>query len=75
MFGHADAVRARRVDDQDAAGARGVDVDVVDAGAGAPDDTEVRCRGEKARIDGGRAADEQRVSVGEVGSECVGFAS
>ena len=38
VLGDADAVRARRVDDENAARAGGGHVDVVDAGAGAGDD-------------------------------------
>ena len=44
VLGDADAVGARRIDDQHAAGAGGGDVDVVDAGAGAGDDAQLRRR-------------------------------
>ena len=43
------------------------DVDVVDAGAGARDDAQVRRGGQQARVDLRGAADEQRVGVGEIG--------
>ena len=75
MFGDADAVRARRVHDENAACAGGSDVDVVDAGAGATDDAEVGGSRQQVGIDGRRAAHEERVSVCEVGGEYVGFAS
>ncbi len=75
VLGDADAVRARRVDDEDAARAGGGDVDVVDAGAGAGDDAEPRRRVHQRRVHFGRAADEQGVGVGEVGGERVRLAS
>ena len=44
QFRHADAVGAGRIHHHDAARAGGVDVDVVDAGAGARDGAELRRR-------------------------------
>ena len=42
VLGDADAVGAGRIDDEDAACGRGIDVDVVDARAGARDDAKPR---------------------------------
>ena len=73
MLGDADAVGAGRVDDEDAARARGGDVDVVDAGAGAGDRSAAcGAAASSARVDLRRAADEQRVGVGEIGGELGG---
>ncbi len=69
VLGDADAVRARRVDDENAARAGGGHVDVVDAGAGAGDDPELRRRGQQVGGDLRRAADEQRVGVRQRGRE------
>ena len=65
VLGDADAVGARRVDDQDAAAAGGRHVDVVHAGAGAADDAQARAALEQIGGDLGRAANEQRVGVGQ----------
>ena len=70
VLGDADAVGARRVDDEDAAGAGRRDVDVVDAGAGAGDDAQPRRGVEQRAVDLRRAADDQRVGVGQVVREC-----
>ena len=67
MFGHADAVGPRRVDDQHPARARRVEVDVVDAGARARDDLEPGRAGEQLGIHPGRAADDQGVGIHEGG--------
>ena len=75
VLGDADAVGARRVDDEDAAAAGGRHVDVVDAGAGAADDAQARRRGEQILGDLGRAAHEQRVGVGEVLGQIAGAAA
>ena len=71
MFGDADAVRARSVDDENAAGAGGRDVDVVDAGARASDDPDLRRRFEEFFVHLRRAADEQRVGVRQIGGKNV----
>jgi hypothetical protein len=71
VLGDADAVGAGRIDDQNAAGAGRSDVDVVDAGTGARDDSQLRRSGEQRRRDLRRAADHQCVGVGEVcGQRC-----
>ena len=75
VLGDADAVGARRVDDEDAARAGGGDVDVVDAGAGAGDDAQPRRGSMQRRGDLRRAAHEQRVGVGEIGGELGGLAA
>ena len=66
VFGHADAVRAGCIHDDDAAIRGGSDVDVVHAGAGTGDYPEPGGGSDELRIDLGRAANDQRVSVGEV---------
>ena len=72
QFRDADAVGARRVHHDDAARAGGVDVDVVDAGAGARDGAQLR-RG-RNQIGGHfrGAAHDDRVGVGEIGGEFGG---
>ncbi len=72
VLGHADAVRPRCVDDEDAAAAGGGDVDVVDTGAGARDDSQPGRRVHQPRVHLGRAPDEQGVGAGEIGGERVG---
>ncbi len=67
MLGGAVDVRRRRVDDQDAAGGGGVDVDVVQADAGAGDDLELGAGGEHLGVHGGRRAHQQRVGLGHRG--------
>ena len=49
VLGDADAVGARRVDDENAAALAAGDVDVVDAGAGARDDAQAGSAGEQRR--------------------------
>ena len=66
VFGHADAVRAGCIHDDDAAIRGGGDVDVVHAGAGTGDYPKPWGGSDELRIDLGRAANDQRVSVGEV---------
>jgi hypothetical protein len=63
VLGHADAVRARRVDDEDAPSACGGHVDVVDARARAADDPQARGGGEQVGGDLRGAPDEQRIGV------------
>jgi len=69
VFGDADAIGARRVDDQHAPTTGRGDVDVVDASAGASNDPEVgRCR-EQFFGDLGGAADQQSVGIGQIVGE------
>jgi hypothetical protein len=75
VFGDADAVGARCVDDQDAVRAGGGDVDVVDTGSRARDDAQLWRRVEKRGVDFGRTANEQRVGVGKIGGERRGWAA
>ena len=72
QFGDADAVRARRVHDDDAASAGGGDVDVVDAGARACDDAKRLGSGDELRRHLRGAAHDERVGVGEILRELVG---
>lgn len=65
----ADAVGARGVHDDDPAGAGFVEVDVVDAGAGARDDAQARSGGDHLAVDRGRAPHDQAVGVGEGGEQ------
>ena len=65
----ADAVGPGRVDDEDAARAGGRDIDVVHAGAGAGHNPQLRRGFEQPGVDLRRAANDQRVGVGEVGRE------
>ena len=65
MLGDADAVGARRVDDQNAAGAGGGHVDVVDPRSGARDDAQVGSGSEQIGGDLGRAAHHQGIGVSE----------
>ena len=69
MLGDADAVGAGRVHHHDAARRRGCDVDVVDAGAGAGNYPKARRVRDHCRINRGGAADDQRVSLGEIASQ------
>ena len=61
VFGRRDRVAVRRVHDDDAAGGGGVDVDVVDADAGAADDFQMRRGAEQVGGDFRRRADRQAV--------------
>ena len=72
VLGDADAVRARRVDDENSAAARGGDVHVVHASARARDDPQAGRRVEQARVHFRRTANEQRIGVGEIAGERVG---
>ena len=72
QLGDADAVGAGRVHHDDAAGAGGGDVDVVDAGAGARDRAQLRRGGDERGGDLRGAADDERVGVGEIGGELFG---
>ena len=69
VLGDADAVRAGRVQHEDAAGAGGFDVDVVDAGAGARDHPQARRGGQHFGGDRRGAADDEGVGVGKVGPQ------
>ena len=64
-LGRGDDVRRRRVDDQDAGGRGGFDVDVVETDARTGDDLQAGCRGDRLGIHLGRRADEDRVGVGD----------
>ena len=68
-LGDADAVGAGRVHDDDAPRAGGGEVDVVDAGAGAGDDPELRGLADQGRRDLRRASHDDGVGVGEGGLE------
>ena len=70
QLGRRDDVRGRRVDDHDARGGRGLDVDVVEADAGAGDDLQRGRRRDRLGVDLRRRADEHRVRVGERGQQC-----
>ena len=62
MLGRGDRVRRGRVDDEAARGGRGLQVDVVDADAGAADYFQTAARGRKDRgVDLRRRADDERV--------------
>ena len=69
QFRDADAVGARRVHDDDAARAGGVDVDVVDAGAGARDRAKPRRGGDQIGGHFRGAAHDDGVGVGEIGGQ------
>ena len=69
VLGGAVDVRRRRVDHQHAARGGGVDVDVVQADAGARDDLELGRGGEHLGVDGGRRAHQQRVGLGHGGQQ------
>ena len=66
MLGHADAVGAGRVHDQDAARTGGDHVDVVHAGSGAGDHPKLRRCGNQRFVNGRGAANYQRDGVGKV---------
>ena len=68
----ADAVRAGRIHDDDAAIGGGGDVDVVHAGSGAGDHPKPGRGGDQLRIDLRGAANDQRVGVGEVFGQFCG---
>ena len=70
-FGDGDGVGAGGVHDDDAAMGGGVDVDVVDAYAGAADDAEFGGGLEQLGVDLDGGADDEGVGVGEFGGEAV----
>ena len=69
VLGGAVDVRRRRVDDQHAAGGGGVDVDVVQADAGAGDDLQLGRGGQHLGVDGRRGTHQQRVGVRHRGQQ------
>ena len=71
-LGHADAVRAWRVHDDDAARAGGLDVHIVNAGAGAGDRFEFLAGRDDFRRDFRGAAHDKCVSFGDVSGEFLG---
>ena len=75
MLGDADAVGARGVDHEDAAGAGGRDVDVVHAGAGPGHNPQLRRGVEQPGVHLRGASDHQRVGVGEIGGQHSGRAA
>ena len=64
-LGGRDDVRGRRVDDHDARGRGGFDIDVVEADTGPRDDLEVRRMRDRFLIHLRRRADENSVRIGE----------
>ena len=71
VFGGAVDIRRRCVDHQHAAFGGSVDVDVVQADAGAGDDLELGGRGQHLGIDGGGRAHQQRVGLGHRGQQLL----
>ena len=71
VFGGRDGVAGRGVDDHDPGPRRGVEVDVVDADPGPPDDDQPRPRGDQLGVDLDAAADDQRVVVGDDRAQLV----
>ena len=69
VLGGAVNIRRGRVDHQHTARGGGVDVDVVQADAGAGDDLELGRGGQHLGVDGGRRAHQQRVGVGHGGQQ------
>ena len=65
VLGRGDRVRLRGVDDEDPALCRGVDVDVVDAGAGTPDHAQAVGALDQLGRHLGAGADQQRVELGD----------
>ena len=65
----ADAVRAGRIEHEDAAVAGGLDVDVVDPCAGTRHDPEARSGSDQLGRDRRGAADYEGIGVGEVGAQ------
>ena len=72
VLGGRQHVAGRRVDYDDAALGRGLDVDVVDPDPGAADHLEVGGRLDDLGGDLGRRADDQRIVVADPGQELVG---
>ncbi len=71
MLGGAVDVRRRRVDHQHAARGGGVDVDVVQADAGAGDDLQLGRGGQHLGVDGGGRAHQQRVGFRHRGQQLL----
>ena len=71
VLGGRDRVAGRGVDDGDARPRRRVEVDVVHADPGPPDDDEARARGDQRRIDLDLAADDQGVVLGQDRAQLV----
>ena len=69
VLGGAVDIRRGRVDHQHAARGGGVDVDVVQADAGAGDDLELGRGGQHLGVHGGRRAHQQRVGLGHGGQQ------
>ena len=65
VLGGRDRVAGRGVDDHDPGPRGGLQVDVVDADAGPPDDDQPRRGGDELGVDLDLAADDQRVVVGQ----------
>ena len=73
VLGGRDRVGRRRVDDEAAGGRRGLEVDVVDADAGAADDLQTAARrGKHVGGDLGRGADDERVGGLDLFVELLG---
>ncbi len=75
VLGGGDRVAGRGVDDRDPGSRRGVEVDVVDADPGPPDDDEPRAGGDQLGIDLDLAADDERVVVGDQRGELLARAA
>ena len=71
VLGGRDRVAGRGVDDRDAGPRRRVEVDVVHADAGPPDDDEARAGGDQRGVDLDLAADDERVVVGQDRAQLV----
>ena len=72
VFGGGERVAVGRVHHRDAARGRGLDVDGVDAGAGAADHAQAASHGRAPRrCTGGRRAHQQRVDAGERGARAA----
>ena len=66
VLGDADAVAAGRVHDENAPRAGRGEIDVVDSGSGAGNHPKFGRGGEQPLVDLGRAADDERVGLGEI---------
>ncbi len=71
VLGRRDRVAGRGIDDDDARAGRRLEVDVVDADPGPPDDGQPRPRRDELGIDLDLAADDQRVVVGQDRAQLV----
>ena len=69
VLGRGDGVAERRVHDHDAVRGRRLDVDIVDADAGAADDLELLGLGQHLGRDLGRRADGQALVVADDGAQ------